>query len=226
MPLEKLNPQTKVCKLCFKDYKEKSITHLLNTDLRYCSSCLKNIRGQFISFDVQGHKALSIYKYDSKIQELLYQLKGCFDIEIADVFLSRYWRELHLRFFRYLIVPIPSFIKDDQVREFNHVEEIFKRLKLPMKKLITKTKGVKQANSSFEKRKEIGKYMLLNESVDLSKTKILLVDDVYTTGSTMKAAVKLIESLYPKDIKILVMSKVENKNNIANSNNLLFDTFS
>ena len=94
-----------------------------------------------------------------------------------------------------------------------------------MRKLIVKTKGIKQANSSFEKRKDIGKYMLLNEATDLSKTRILLVDDVYTTGSTMKAAVRLIEKLHPKDIKILVMSKVENKADNHNSKYLLFDTF-
>ena len=172
-----------------------------------------------------GYKALSIYKYDSKIQSLLYQLKGCFDIEIADVFFSRYFREISFRYKNYLVVPIPSYEKDDKKREFNHVEEIFKLLKLPMRKLIVKTKGVKQANSSFEKRKDIGKYMLLNDVTNLSKTKILLVDDVYTTGSTMKAAVRLIEKLHPKDIKILVMSKVENKGDNRNSKYLLFDTF-
>ena len=224
-PLEKSRPPTKICKLCFKEFEDKSLPYLFNSQLTICPLCLKEIRAHFIRFDVLGYKALSIYKYDSKIQNLLYQLKGCFDIEIADVFFSRYFREISIRYKNYLVVPIPSYEKDDKKREFNHVEEIFKLLKLPMRKLIVKTKGVKQANSSLEKRKNIGKYMLLNEVTDLSKTKILLVDDVFTTGSTMKAAVRLIEKLHPKDIKILVMSKVENKADSLNSKYLLFDTF-
>ena len=222
--LEKSKPQTRVCKLCFKEYEEKTLPYLFNNNLTICPLCIKEIRGRFIRFNVLGYRAISIYKYDPKIQNLLYQLKGCFDIEIADVFFSRYFREISLRYKNYLVVPIPSYEKDDKKREFNHVEEIFKLLKLPMRKLIVKTKGVKQANSSLEKRKDIGKYMLLNDVTDLSKTKILLVDDVYTTGSTMKAAIRLVEKLHPKDIKILVMSKVENKGDKHKSKDLLFDT--
>ena len=224
-PLEKSKPPIKICKLCFKEYEEKTLPYLFNNNLTICPLCLKEIRGRFLRFDVLGYKAISIYRYDPKIQNLLYQLKGCFDIEIADVFFSRYFREISFRYKNYLVVPIPSYEKDDKKREFNHVEEIFKLLKLPMRKLIVKTKGVKQANSSLEKRKDIGKYMLLNNVTDLSKTKVLLVDDVYTTGSTMKAAIRLIEKLHPKDIKILVMSKAENKGDRHNSKDLLFDTF-
>ena len=225
-PLEKSKPQTKICKLCFKDFEAKSLPYLFNNHLNVCPLCLKDIRAHFIRFDVLGYKALSIYNYDSKIQGLLYQLKGCFDIEIAEVFFARFFREISIRYKTYLVVPIPSFDKEDKRREFNHVEEIFKSLKLPMRKLIVKTKAIKQANNSAERRKDISNYLELTETPNLSKTKILLVDDVYTTGSTMKAAVRLIEKLHPKDIKILVMSKTENKASNSNSKYLLFDTFS
>ena len=35
-----------------------------------------------------SYSAISIYRYDEKIQSLLYQFKGCFDYELFDVFLS------------------------------------------------------------------------------------------------------------------------------------------
>ena len=109
------------------------------------------------------------------------------------------------------MVPVPSYKQDDEIREFNHVEEMFKILNLPIRKMIVKTKKVKQATSTSNKRKEIGKHLVLVDNSDLSKYKILLVDDVYTTGSTMKACIRLIEKLHPKKIEVLVMSKTEIK---------------
>ena len=202
----RLKEPTKVCKLCFKDIDEINLFGITHPESHYCRSCYKEIVGRFIQFEVCGYKALSLYNYDEKIQGLIYQLKGCFDIEIADVFLSRYKTELNILFHNYVMIPIPSYPKDDEVREFNHVEEIFKLLNLRMMKILRKTKKVKQANSSLDKRKQIGKYLVVDK-VDLTGTNVLLVDDVYTTGSTMKAAIHLIEKLHPKTIKVLVISK-------------------
>ena len=203
----KLKELTRTCKLCFKEYEETDLIYVLNNKIDVCKYCYKDIKAKFNNFDVLGYKALSIYEYDEKIQALLYQLKGCFDIEIAHMFLERYRRELSLFYHGYVMVPIPSYFKDDQRREFNHVEEIFKPLKLPMLKLIMKTSSMKQASNTSNRRKDISKCLKLVNEEDLSKKKVLLVDDVYTTGSTMKAAVELIEKLHPKKIRVLVMSK-------------------
>ena len=170
---------------------------------------MKEIRAKFIKFDIDGIKALSIYDYDEKIQSLLYQFKGCFDIELRDVFLARYSRELRIKYYGYVVVPIPSYEEDDEIREFNHVVEIFKILNLQMLFLLKKTKRVKQATSGVKARRDISKYMELIDRPDLFNKKILLVDDVYTTGSTMKAAIDLVKQLHPKKIKVLVISKTK-----------------
>ena len=202
----RLNAPTRICKLCFKDIKDVNLFNLVHPETCICRTCFKDIVGRFIPFRVSGYKALAVYHYDEKIQSLIYQLKGCFDIEIADVFLSRYKDELNLMFHNYVMIPVPSYYKDDLKREFNHVVEIFKLLKLPMLKILRKTKGVKQANSTSKQRKDISKYLTI-KNTDLTGKKVLIVDDVYTTGSTMKAAIKLVEKLHPKTIKVLVISK-------------------
>ena len=180
--------------------------HLL-TNCNVCSHCLRELDAKFISFKVDKYKALAIYEYDDRIKSLLYQFKGCFDIEIADIFLIRYVRELKIMYEGYVVVPIPSYKEDDEIREFNHVVEMFKILKLKMAPLLIKTKKIKQADRSLKERQEINKYLELTNQTELKGKKVLLVDDVYTTGSTMKAAINLVEQCHPKKIEILVMSK-------------------
>ena len=207
----RLNLPTKVCKICFKEIGDKSLLNLTHKDIDVCDRCFQEIKMRFFKFQVLGYNAISIYRYDDKVQSLLYQFKGCFDYELFNVFFERFSRELSLRYRGYVIVPVPSYKQDDEIREFNHVEEMFKILNLSIRKMIVKTKKVKQATSTSNKRKEIGKHLVLVDNSDLSKYKILLVDDVFTTGSTMKACIRLIEKLHPKKIEVLVMSKTEIK---------------
>ena len=207
----KLNSPTKVCKICFKEIEDKTLFNLTHKDADVCSHCFQEIKMRFFKFQVLGYNAISIYRYDDKVQSLLYQFKGCFDYELLNVFFERFSRELSVRYRGYVVVPVPSYKQDDEIREFNHVEEMFKILNLPIRKMIIKTKKVKQATSTSHKRKDIAKHLVLIDNSDLSKYKILLVDDVYTTGSTMKACIKLIEKLHPKKIEVLVMSKTEIK---------------
>ncbi len=210
-PFPRLKGQTKICKICFKEIDDNSLIYLGLPNLDVCKRCFQEIKMHFFKFEVLGYNAISIYRYDEKVQSLLYQFKGCFDYELLNVFFERFSRELSLRYRGYVVVPVPSYKQDDEIREFNHVEEMFKILHLPMRKLIAKTKKIKQATSTSQKRKKIGEHLVLTDNSDLSNFKILLVDDVYTTGSTMKACIKLIEKLHPKKIEVLVMSKTENK---------------
>ena len=104
------------------------------------------------------------------------------------------------------MVPAPSFEENDKERGFNHVEEIFGCLNLKMCKCIHKIKKVKQADLTSDERKNINKVLKIDE-VDFTDKKILIVDDVFTTGSTVKTMIELLKSKNPKNIKVLLMSK-------------------
>ena len=209
--MKKSNSPTRFCKLCFKDINDDSLFNLTHKELDVCARCFETIKPTFRRFEVKGYKGLSIYDYDEKIQALLYQFKGCFDIELYNLFFERYVRELRIWYLSYILVPVPSYEGDDKIREFNHVKEMFKILKLPMKKIIVKTKKVKQANRTSENRRQIKQFLEIADKSSLGGKKVLLVDDVYTTGSTVKACIELLETLHPKTIKVLVMSKTIHK---------------
>ena len=151
-------------------------------------------------------ECLHIYFYNEKIQEILYQFKGCKDYELRTVFLEYYKEYLNYKFSGYIMIPAPSYEKSNEERGFNHVQEIFGVLNLKMMKCIHKIKQVKQADLTTKEREEIGSVLQIDD-VNLRGKKILLVDDVFTTGSTIKAMIKLVKEKGAKNIKVLLMSK-------------------
>ena len=130
---------------------------------------------------------------------------------MKDIFLNLFIKELKIYFSGYKVIPIPSYKKDDELRDFNHVVEVFKMIGLDVLQIIEKTEHFKQAEKSAKERQSIKKYLQLNNEKSLKKDRVLIVDDIYTTGSTMKAAINLVEKLNPKEIKVLVLAKTKNK---------------
>ena len=202
-----LIPITKYCKICFKEIRNDDFARLFDGDICVCAKCQREFEPKFISFKVNGYNATAIFEYTPYIKELIYKYKGCFDYELKDTFLNLYYKEIKMRYSGYKIIPIPSYIEDDEKRGFNHVVEMFKKLGLESLPIIEKTAHFKQAEHKAKKRSEISKYLAVKEQIDLTKSRVLIVDDVYTTGSTMKAAINLVEKLNPKEIRVLVLAK-------------------
>ena len=206
-----LNPTTKYCKICFKEIRNDDFARLFDGDICVCDKCQAEFEPKFIGFKVNGYKALAIYEYTSFIKSQIYLYKGCFDYELNETFINLYYKEIKARFSGYKIIPIPSYVEDDKKRGFNHVVEAFKKLGLDVLPIIIKTARHKQADLSAKQRSEISKYLVLNNLNSLDKYKVLIVDDIYTTGATMKAAINLVERLNPKAIRILVLAKTRAK---------------
>lgn len=203
-PLKKSNMRTNHCLSCFEFIETNSIRFLVGNKQFLCKNCLNKRKPKFESFVLDGIKGLSIYEYDDAYKGSLFTLKGCGDIELAKTFLNPYEREISLYYSDYYIIPAPSYIDDDLARGFNHVEEIFKPLKLDFIKIFSKKQRIKQSDLSSEKRAEVINNLEVKNNVDLTGKKILIVDDVMTTGCTIKAMIKLLKPLHPKRIKILV----------------------
>ena len=130
---------------------------------------------------------------------------------MKDIFLNLFIKELKICFKGYKIIPVPSYKNDDELRGFNHVIEVFKQLGLDILSIVEKTEHFKQAEKSAKERQSINKYLQLNSTKSLKKDRVLIVDDIYTTGATMKAVINLVEKLHPKEIKVLVLAKTKNK---------------
>lgn len=172
-----------------------------------CQKCQEKFKILLKSFKVFQYRATYVYEYDENIKAALFQFKGCYDYELAPIFLYRNQIYFKLKYRNYILIPMPSFYKHNEDRGFNHVIEMFKSLSLKIVDVLEKTADRKQTDVSAKERSEIRYYMKVKKTVDLSNKNILLIDDVYTTGSTIKSAIRLIEQFRPKTIEILVMAK-------------------
>ena len=200
-------PPTKNCKICFKEIKISDFCRLFDRKTSICTNCQLLLEPRFIHFVVDRYNALAIYDYSQYIKNLIYLYKGCFDYEMREVFLNLFLPELSIKYKGYKVVPVPSYFKDDELRGFNHVEEVCKLMNLDIVKVLEKTSHFKQAEKGAKKRQQIRKHLAIKPNVSIENEKVLLVDDIYTTGATIRTAINLLEKLNPKIIKVLVLAK-------------------
>ena len=200
-----------MCRLCFDKIKEDTFHSLLHCNMSLCNRCQEQFSAVFEKTKVDGVTVRAIYDYNEFMQSNLYKLKGCGDIELAPCFLDFHlpWMKLHYR--HHHIVPVPSHASRDEQRGFNQVEEIFRCSKIPVIKALIKTSDRKQSDLSQEERKNVSEIIRWNDAVDITGKKILLVDDVMTTGFTIRACIKMIKAHLPKSLEVLVISRVANK---------------
>lgn len=175
-----------------------------------CEQCFEKQNAKFIGFKIGVVRGVAIYEYTDFIKELIYKYKGCYDYELKDVFLYRYINYLRIMYRGYYIVPAPSFHLDDEKRGFNHVIEIYKALKLEMLPIIKKIEAHKQSDMSYKKRFNVKKVFVI-DNVNLKDKKILLVDDIFTTGSTLMSCIDLLKEKGAKKIEVLVIAKTKKK---------------
>lgn len=197
-----------ICKVCNEEVNEFNLLDIFGINQHnICNKCFNKFNIINEKTIINKIECLSIYSYEGLIKELIFQFKGQYDYELKDVFLEYFINEIESKYFGYVVTFAPSFIEDDNKRGFNHVEEICSCLSNKKVKLFIKKENYKQSEQSFENRKNIVKYISLNNNLKGIK-RVLIVDDVLTSGSTLKACASLLNKEGIKDIKFLTICKV------------------
>lgn len=198
---------TPFCKVCFKDINELSFGMIVAGQGALCGRCLGEMSPKESVFKVGPFKARALYEYNEKIRSLLFQFKAAGDIELGPLFIDRQLPLLKLIYHGYVMVPAPSYAAKEEKRGFNHVEEMWKPLGLPIVRCLMKTMDVKQANLGLTERKSVGDVIAFSKDKSVLGKKALFVDDVITTGSTALACASLLKKHGARKVRILVMGR-------------------
>ena len=151
-----------------------------------------------------------LYIYNDFFRSLLFRYKGLGDLALAPVFLAGHEKELQRKYADHVIVPAPSTEKENLARGFATLPWIFRSLQLPILPLLYKNQDYKQATSKH--RENIHDVIAIRDGSLIAGKKVLLVDDVITSGHTLKACRNQLAIYQPLRIDVLVLAKRQEKN--------------
>lgn len=135
---------------------------------------------------------------------MIFQVKENKDVTLAPVFLHPYISFLRKICEEKTVVLVPSSDKKTKSRGFEPLREFYKELGVEMLSPFEKD-DVKQSERNGSQRSRIKNHIRLIHPEMIIDKDILLIDDVCTTGYSLKACIDLLKP-HAKSIKIVVLA--------------------
>ena len=143
-------------------------------------------------------KHLAIYRYEENMKEYFSRYKFMGDYCLRKIFQQEI--KANLKSFLkkgYILVPVPLSEERLEERGFNQVKGLLEGI--PYKNIFEKREIEKQSSRTREERLSQDNSFSLKKGIELP-SKIIIIDDIYTTGSTLYQMVKLLDGLDVKEI--------------------------
>ncbi len=180
-------------------------------DGKTCPNCRRRhkLKGLFCAADYKNFivkKMIRQFKYEPLVKELAKPLSSLVLAHLKHLNISD--------FSDFLLVPVPLHERKLRERGFNPAEEIAKKLSessnVPvLNNVLVKIKSTPaQAELKKEEREKNikGVFSCLNKELVANK-KILLVDDVFTTGATLEECACVLKNVGAKEIWGMVVAR-------------------
>jgi competence protein ComFC len=163
-----LDKQTNICQVCSKKFQR--------ADNKEESDILDQIT--------------SLYSYTEAMRDYLHQFKFLQDIQLAGVFAQELRSHLPANA---IIVPIPMHPEKRIERTFAHVDELLKSACVPYSHLLEKIDTMVMGEQSKSQRLAMKPLFALKEGTNIQPKTYIIVDDIYTTGTTLHHAATVLK---------------------------------
>lgn len=182
-----------ICLWCLRDlFHDATLFSIFNERQILCMDCQLQLKQRKTQFMLDGIEVTSFVEYGENISRLLILYKEHCDEALAPIFFDRWKKHINKKYKNYTCIPLPSSSEKVAQRGFHHLHRMIESLDLEMSDLLVKTKNIKQAKLSKEDRKHIDMIFEIRKDIEYSFESVVLIDDVCTTGASLKAAIALL----------------------------------
>ena len=180
--------------------------------VRMCSKCFDEL--EFLPVEVNRKVFKSeVYcagVYDKNLQKMIRGLKYHKQSDLAYYqakFMWQYWQRLDLLEDDFQIVPVPIFAKRKKQRKYNHMELVANEfakmsgyeVNFDLIKRVKDTKPQYKLNKA-QRMMNLSKAFVVNLDKLIKDKKVLIIDDICTTGSTFEEMIKELNNVGVCDI--------------------------
>ena len=188
-----------VCKCCGKE--------IISGTMEYCPDCTAHPRSfshgmALLNYNEISAPSLAMIKYHNRREYLDFYAEAAY----------RRYAGMIARLSPGLIIPVPVHKSRLKKRGFNQTEEFGKRLshyfKIPMSSefLIRSKKTAPQKDLGPALRLKNLEQAFYCKKLPVSVKKVLLIDDIYTTGSTAEACARALKKAGAEHVYLLVIA--------------------
>lgn len=204
------------CLICSNEFLEKpswSYLFMIKQPQVICDKCqnkfeqaeMKDFRKDWEGTIFEGSldALTSIYSYNEFMKEVLHQYKFLQDVELAKVFREDFD---HLKSETAMIVPIPMHPEKLKERTYAQVDELLIAADISFSQPLQKNINTTQGKKSKKERTQSEILFTVTENV-VGKS-ILLIDDLYTTGTTLHHAAYILKQAGATKVSALTLVRV------------------
>lgn len=206
--MHKYNQETQYneCLICHTTILSSlSFAHLVK-NLPLCTDCINQFEIIDQTIDFHHYPLRILYAYNDFFRSLLFQYKGLYDYALKDAFLCIFHEELQKRYNDYLVVTTPSWKDDNIQRGFAPIPTLAYTFTSQVFLGLYKKEKYKQSALSYEERKQVKEKIGIKDGEQLRGRKVLIMDDVITSGSTLKACLSCVLEYQPASVELLVLA--------------------
>ncbi|MEC1770243.1 ComF family protein [Schinkia azotoformans] len=157
---------------------------------------------------------ISIFHYNDFLKDLLAQFKFRGDHELVKIFTEPIQTKFKQTFDQKkppIIVPVPLSTERQYERGFNQAQSLASLLsQQPIEEILERSHTEKQSKKNRSERLLTASPFHLKPDINPAQYKnknLLIIDDIYTTGTTLRQIARVLQPLSPKSIKSLTLAR-------------------